>query len=207
MADKFDVSKGLKELDDYLKDESYIVGYQPSSADAEMLAKISSKPDDKFKHVQRWWKHISSFSVAERSHWGSAGGGETKSESEPAADEEELDLFGEQTEEEKAQVQASMDKAKQGQKKVIAKSNIIWDVKPLDDTTDLKLMEEKVRAITMEGLEWKASKLVDVAFGLQKLQIAANIIDDLVSTDTIEEKILENEDLIQSIDVVAFNKL
>merc|ERR1711893_490123 len=35
--------------------------------------------------------------------------------------------------------------------KVIAKSNIIFDVKPWDDETDLKALEDSVRSITMDG--------------------------------------------------------
>jgi len=35
---------------------------------------------------------------------------------------------------------------------------VVLDVKPWDDTTDMKEMEEKVRSITLEGLEWKGMK-------------------------------------------------
>jgi len=41
---------------------------------------------------------------------------------------------------------------------LIAKSNIILDVKPWDDETDMKLMEEAVRAISADGLLWGACK-------------------------------------------------
>ena len=37
---------------------------------------------------------------------------------------------------------------------VIAKSNIILDVKPWDDETDMKEMERLVRSIEMDGLLW-----------------------------------------------------
>ena len=37
---------------------------------------------------------------------------------------------------------------------MIAKSNVILDVKPWDDETDMKAMEEKVRTITCDGLHW-----------------------------------------------------
>ena len=39
---------------------------------------------------------------------------------------------------------------------LIAKSNIILDVKPWDDETDMKLMEAAVRAISTDGLLWGA---------------------------------------------------
>lgn len=42
---------------------------------------------------------------------------------------------------------------------VIAKSNIIFDVKPWDDTIDISSIEEAVRGIQMDGLVWGASKV------------------------------------------------
>jgi hypothetical protein len=41
---------------------------------------------------------------------------------------------------------------------LIAKSNIILDVKPWDDETDMKLMEKAVRAVGADGLLWGACK-------------------------------------------------
>lgn len=41
---------------------------------------------------------------------------------------------------------------------IIAKSNIILDVKPWEDTTDMDEMERKVRSIETDGLLWGACK-------------------------------------------------
>uniref|UniRef100_A0A915DBC7 Translation elongation factor EF1B beta/delta subunit guanine nucleotide exchange domain-containing protein n=1 Tax=Ditylenchus dipsaci TaxID=166011 RepID=A0A915DBC7_9BILA len=41
---------------------------------------------------------------------------------------------------------------------VIAKSTVIYDVKPWDDTIDVKQIEEKVRAIEKDGLVWEPLK-------------------------------------------------
>jgi len=98
-------------------------------------------------------------------------------------------------------------KKNSGKAPVIAKSSVLLEVKPWDDQTDLGKMEEAVRSVTMEGLHWGASKLVPIAFGLRKLQILATIVDDLVSVDDLSEKIQGFEDLVQSVDVAAFNKL
>ena len=97
--------------------------------------------------------------------------------------------------------------AKKKAKGVIAKSSILFDVKPLDDETDMAELERRVREIALDGLEWKAGKLEDVAYGIQKLVINCHVEDDKVSTDILEEKIMELEDLVQSVDVAAFNKL
>jgi len=45
---------------------------------------------------------------------------------------------------------------------LIAKSNIILDVKPWDDETDMKIMEEAVRAISTDGLLWGACKYNEI---------------------------------------------
>ncbi len=81
------------------------------------------------------------------------------------------------------------------------------DIKPWDDETDMKKLEESVRAIEIDGLLWGTSKLVPVAYGIKKLQITCVIEDDKVSTEILEEQLLAIEDYVQSVDVVAFNKI
>lgn len=55
---------------------------------------------------------------------------------------------------------------------------------------NLDQVEKLVREIKIDGLEWAvASKKIPVAFGLNKLQMGCIIIDDLVATDDIIEKI------------------
>ena len=41
---------------------------------------------------------------------------------------------------------------------VVAKSNIVLDVKPWDDETDMKEMERCVRTVACDGLLWGACK-------------------------------------------------
>ena len=90
---------------------------------------------------------------------------------------------------------------------VVAKSSVIIDVKPWEDTTDLVEMEALVRGIQMDGLIWGTAKLVAIGYGIKKLQISCAIEDAKVSMDTVEELILANEDLVQSVDIVSFNKI
>lgn len=90
---------------------------------------------------------------------------------------------------------------------MIAKSNVILDIKPWDDETDMKVMETKVREIVMDGLLWGAAKLVPLAYGIHKLQISCVVEDEKVSIDELTETIESNEDYVQSVDVAAFNKI
>lgn len=131
-----------------------------------------------------------------------------------AADSDDgVDLFDSDSEDEAAAEQLKADRVKAYNDKkskkpaLIAKSSILFDVKPWDDETDMKQLEACVRAVQMEGLLWGASKLVPVGYGINKLQICSVIVDDLVSVDDIQEKIQENEDFVQSVDIAAFNKI
>merc|ERR1712121_403164 len=90
---------------------------------------------------------------------------------------------------------------------LIAKSNIILDVKPWDDETNMQEVEEKVRSIEADGLLWGAAKLVPVGYGIKKLQISCVVEDDKISTDFLEESITAFEDHVQSVDIAAFNKV
>lgn len=134
----------------------------------------------------------------------------------PAADDEDddVDLFGSDDEDEDKAAAELREKrlaeyaAKKSKKPaLIAKSNVILDIKPWDDETDMKQMELEVRKITMDGLLLGASKLVPLAYGIHKLQLSCVIEDDKVSVDELQEKIEQIEDYVQSVDIAAFNKI
>ncbi|XP_074507806.1 eukaryotic translation elongation factor 1 delta a (guanine nucleotide exchange protein) isoform X10 [Sebastes fasciatus] len=127
-------------------------------------------------------------------------------------DDDDMDLFGSDDDDEEAErlKQERIDAyaAKKSKKPtLIAKSSILLDVKPWDDETDMKKLEECVRSVQMDGLLWGASKLLPVGYGIQKLQINCVVEDDKVGTDILEEEITKFEDYIQSVDVAAFNKI
>ncbi|KAL6429503.1 hypothetical protein ACFW04_008285 [Cataglyphis niger] len=129
-------------------------------------------------------------------------------------DNDDVDLFasdseGEDTEAAKIREERLAEYAAKKSKKpaLIAKSNIILDVKPWDDETNMKEMENAVRKIETDGLLWGASKLVPLAFGIHKLQISCVVEDDKVSVDWLVEQIQELEDYVQSVDIAAFNKV
>ncbi|CAI9767372.1 unnamed protein product [Fraxinus pennsylvanica] len=78
-------------------------------------------------------------------------------------DDDDVDVFGEETEEEKKEERAATVKAS-GRKKESGKSSVLMDVKPWDDETEMKKLEEAVRGVQMDGLLWGASKLVAVGY-------------------------------------------
>jgi len=72
---------------------------------------------------------------------------------------------------------------------------------------DLKELERLVRTVQCDGLLWGASKLVPIAYGIQKLQISCVVEDDKVGEDFLVEEITKFEDYCQSVDIAAFNKV
>jgi len=132
----------------------------------------------------------------------------------PEADDDDVDLFGSDSEEEddaaaKIREQRLAEYAAKKSKKpaLIAKSNVILDVKPWDDETNMKLMEQCVRKIECDGLLWGTARLVPLAFGIHKLTISCVVEDEKVSIDWLTEEIEKNDDYVQSVDVAAFNKI
>ena len=121
------------------------------------------------------------------------------------------DLFdGEDDTEAQASMAKKAEEAKAKKKKAapIAKSLIVWDVKPWGEEVDLAVLAAKILKIELDGLFWKTEwKKEPVAFGIFKIQIGATIEDDKVSTDAVQELIEAFEDEVQSVDIVCFNKL
>ena len=122
-----------------------------------------------------------------------------------AADDFEMDdLFGADDEPEKPVVVK-----KKAKKKVIAMSLVMLEVKPLDDQTSLDDLAKKIFAeITQDGLFWKTEyKKEPIAFGIFKLIVGFSCEDEKVSVDNIVEQIEGIEDMVQSVEIQAFNKI
>jgi len=223
---------GLTLLDSWVKSRSYIVGYGPSQADVKVFQATSTAPAaEKYPSAYRWYKHIATFEA----EFSSLPGDPTKAataygpevselpistkapnaEPEAAAEEDEdIDLFGSDDEEEDAEAVrireerlAEYRKKKEGKTKPAAKSIVTLDVKPWDDETDMKALEESVRGIEKDGLVWGASQLIAVGFGIKKLQINLVVEDEKVSLDELQDEIAEFEDFVQSSDIAAMQKL
>ena len=64
-------------------------------------------------------------------------------------------------------------------------------------------LEANVRAIEKDGLVWAGSKLVPVGYGIKKLQINLVVEDEKISIDELQRQIEEDEDHVQSTDIVS----
>jgi len=128
-------------------------------------------------------------------------------------DDDDFDMFASDDEEDAEAEKIKQERlaayaAKKSKKPaVIAKSSVLLDVKPWDDETDMKEMENCVRTIEMDGLLWGQALLKPIGYGINKLTINCVVEDDKISIEELSEKIEEFEDYVQSVDVAAFNKI
>ncbi|XP_006286556.2 elongation factor 1-beta 1 [Capsella rubella] len=213
--------QGLKTLEEHLAGNSYISGDQLSLDDVKVYAAVLEKPGDGFPNASKWYDSIASHlakcfpgkAVGVRVGGGVAPSEEAPQTEAPAAraDDDGIDLFADETEDErKAAEEREAAKKDTKKPKESGKSSVLLEVKPWDDETDMKKLEEAVRSVQMPGLTWGASKLVPVGYGIKKLTIMMTIVDDLVSVDNLIEDHLTSEpnnEYIQSVDIVAFNKI
>ncbi|CAL5071307.1 unnamed protein product [Urochloa decumbens] len=209
---------GLKALETHLAGKTYVSGDAISKDDVKVFAAVLSKPGAEFPNAARWYETVSA-ALASRFPGKAVGVNLPGAGSAPAApvaeaakddDDDDLDLFGDETEDDKKAAEERAAAKASAKKKESGKSSVLMDVKPWDDETDMKKLEEAVRSVQMEGLTWGASKLVPVGYGIKKMTIMLTIVDDLVSVDSLIEDHLTMEPIneyVQSCDIVAFNKI
>nr|CAB3455237.1 unnamed protein product [Digitaria exilis] len=208
---------GLKALEAHLAGKTYVSGDAISKDDVKVFAAVPSKPGAEFPNAARWYDTVSA-ALASRFPGKAVGvnlpgAGSAAPAAEAAKDDDDdddLDLFGDETEEDKKAADERAAAKASAKKKESGKSSVLMDVKPWDDETDMKKLEEAVRSVQMEGLTWGASKLVPVGYGIKKMTIMLTIVDDLVSVDSLIEDHLTAEPIneyVQSCDIVAFNKI
>ncbi|ELP86498.1 elongation factor 1-beta, putative [Entamoeba invadens IP1] len=121
---------------------------------------------------------------------------------------DDMDLFGgELTAEEKAaEEQRKAEKAKKVKEEPKGRSQIVFEVKPWGEDTDMAAMEAAIRGIQKEGLMWGAARLEPVVHTIKMLVIMMNV-DDEVNTQEVQDEIEELEDYVQSVDIRSFTKL
>ena len=84
----------------------------------------------------------------------------------------------------------------------------MFEVKPFDAETDLDALAQEIFNIKMDGCYWKTQyKKEPVAFGIFKLIIGVTVEDEKVSVDGLQETIESIEGKVQSVDILAFNKI
>ena len=224
----------LAELEKSLANNLFIKGAHPSHEDATNFAKfVEAKcvPDqDKYPSVWAWYslmvlfedEVIKSWKPAEKPQEKKGGKGkdqgkkgkkekEGEKKDEGKKEEDDLDLFGEDNEEDKKAMEEMKKKnkdKKKDKKKPVDKSHVILEIKGWEEGQDLEALAKKIiSTIKKDGLQWNTGyKLEEVAFGIKKLVIAFLAEDDKCSVQEIQDELESWKDDIQSVDIVSFNK-
>jgi len=235
---------GLKQLNDYMVGRTFVFGIAASKADLDLVALVKKCPDcAKYPAAARWWNYISGFNDAEKKAFKayslSVGTksveGSTK-EAEQADDDSDDDLFGSDDEEEEGAIDLAAEAAKAAEAskadqkmKPILRSQIVFDIKPIDTEVDLEELADEIKEIVVGDIDQYADRITDfddfrvtkdnictwgvgheiqpIAFGIEKLCISCCVIDEMLGVDDVKD-ILEAKfgEKIQSVDVRAFNK-
>merc|ERR1712042_261146 len=188
---------GVLALNEFLAEYSYYIeGYVPSQVDTALFEAFGAGM--KSKQFAKASKNVAVYTTGDAT----------------ASDDDDVDLFGsddeDETEEKKRITEERLKSyAEKKSKKpaLIAKTSVLFDVKPWDDETDMDEMLKSCKTIEMDGLLWGASKLVPIGYGIKKLQLMAVVEDAKVSIDELQEQMCEFEEFIQSVDVAAMNKI
>ena len=228
MAFTVKTPEGIEAANKFLETNSFLSGgNSPGAEDRDVLVEIETSKifldSNTAPNLFGWWWTLGPFRDAARNLWGAEQKvekkakkddkkGEKAEKKDEQKKEEEIDLFGDDpaAEEEAAKLAAKRKEeagAKKKEKKpIIAKSEVIFEVKGYEADDDFEKIAAKVRTIEKEGLVWKDShKIVPVGFGMNKLEMGMIIVDDLISTEDIFE-VIEAWEEVQSVDVTKFTK-
>uniref|UniRef100_A0A915DHU6 Elongation factor 1-delta n=1 Tax=Ditylenchus dipsaci TaxID=166011 RepID=A0A915DHU6_9BILA len=196
---KTSLRKALKQSTKLLTTLSMEILHNASSTDVEALRKdvanLKTENQQMHKEIAEIRQILQKLTVtcgAATTPAAPAAAPATSAKKAEADADEDFDLFGSEgseDEEESAEQKRVRDErlaayAEKKSKKpgVIAKSSVILDIKPWEDTTNMVEMEEKVRTIELDGLLWEQPNWFLL-------------------------RIEGFEDHVQSVDVVAFNKI
>mmetsp|Transcript_11871 Transcript_11871/g.31141 ORF Transcript_11871/g.31141 Transcript_11871/m.31141 type:complete len:231 (-) Transcript_11871:37-729(-) len=223
------------EVNDYMKTRSYVEGYAFSAKDVEVFGKIGLPDQKQHPHAYRWYVHTAALSGSKCLALVAGGAGSkptpapakaaapkkaAPAKPAPAAEEEDDDDFWgedeEQTEEEKAAAAKELEEAKAkamaklAKKEANQRSLCNLEIKPWEADQDLKALYAKIKkTVVKDGLKWSEGlKLVDVAFGVQKI-ICTAVVNQTLSMDAIIEEITEDlfADEVQSMSMTSMSLL
>ena len=208
----------IMEIESFLANNAYLSGQPlPGAEDAKVLGLITETPDrTKYPNLFAWWWNLCPFQESARALWGNTKQkGGKKDEKKPAEKKEEnkdgddeIDLFGEDNEEDVKKLQEKITKdKKQAEKEANQKSRIVMDIKGHEVGQDFQDLGKRIMTeITKEGLHWENNlQVLPLAFGMNKLQMCFVVVNRLASADWVEEQIYEKyAEEVQSVDIVDF---
>ena len=215
------------EVNDYMKTRSYVEGYAFSAKDVEVFAAIGLPDQKQHPHAYRWYVHAAALSGSKC--LALVGGGKAapapakaaapkKAAAPAAAEEDEDDFWGEDEETPESIAAAAKEleaakakaQARLAKKEANQRSLCNLEIKPWEADQDLNALYKTIKAtVVKDGLKWSEGvKLVDVAFGVQKI-ICTAVVNQTLSMDAIIEEITEESfaDEVQSMTMTSMSLL
>jgi elongation factor 1-beta len=187
----------------FMGSKSYIEGWTYTAADSDMLAKFESMPDSvKYPHAYRWYIHIAALQGIRGLNISPPVAAAGKAAAPAKADaEDDFDVFADDDEEDDEPKESRGDmlarlkkeaEVRTAKKEAKQRTLVAIEIKPWDVEQDLMVLWKKITtSINQEGLQWaQACNLVDVAYGIQKIQTTF-VMGATNSSDDVIEAILE----------------
>lgn len=195
-----------EEIEAHLANNPYLTeGGLPGAEDAKVYFELNgvAPSQEKTPNFYHWYYFVNSWSNDLLQSWIDKANPKA-AEKKPAADDD--DLFGDD-DESAPKPKAAPKVAPKKKEKPAAKSIVMFEVKVYDQETNLDELAKKIISREIPGLVWNNEpKKVDVAYGMQKLQMGCVIEDDKVLTDDIFDPIEEYPE-VQSVDMTSMQKL
>lgn len=179
--------QGIAKVDAHMKTSSYVSGFNLSGADVELFDKMVGMPNSvKFPNAARWYRLIASYPTSQRNAMKTAAPA-----SAPAAAEEEVDLFGDDSAAAAPAKPAAAAPAKKAPKpKPVAKSSVTMDAMPYDAEKPITEVYADIKQIAIDGLLWgQPFTVINGPFGLKGIQFGCVIEDEKVKLVDIEEAV------------------
>merc|ERR1712196_291833 len=193
----------IKKLQKELKTvEPLVAKLQAKIKDARYLAKAPEKQRVQDREKLKSYGDKAAAARAAIKQWEefkSGGGG----------DDDDDDFWGEDEDQTPEEAKAKA-MAKLAKKEANQRSLCNLEIKPWEADQDLKALYAKIKAtVVKDGLKWSEGlKLVDVAFGVQKI-ICTAVVNQTLSMDAIIEEITEElfTDEVQSMSMTSMSLL
>merc|ERR1712176_876882 len=201
-----DADAEIKKLQKELKTvEPLVAKLEAKIKDARYLAKAPEKQRLQDQEKLKSYGDKANAARAAIKQWEEfkSGGGEEEDDDFWAEDDEDDPAAAKALEKAKAM-------AKLAKKEANQRSLCNLEIKPWEADQDLKALYAKIKAtVAKDGLKWSEGlKLVDVAFGVQKI-ICTAVVNQTLSMDAIIEEITEDlfADEVQSMSMTSMSLL
>merc|ERR1712032_1265656 len=167
---------GLKQLDAYLASRVYVFGFEPTTQDTTLFGLIGAAPKSGFANVTRYYNHIQTFNAGAQAKFITIEGltvsdtpvvaAKAEAKADDGSDSDDLGgMLDSDSDDDSEDIGAAIarkaaeakaaEKKKQKRRRPPERSEIILDVKPFDDQTDLEALAAKIKATKLESLRDK----------------------------------------------------